>query len=255
MSSAPGFQGSTSRLLNLVKLMFNSDQIPSVITAEKIWRTGVFQIWRATSPAGWSQLQKVQQTIAPPRPNTLIKGAGRAWEPAVLTLECFLQLPLMSVWGSRSGLEPACLYPENSGKDSAGASLAGTSPAYSSRSGSFFPPFILSEVSTLASCPWTTPDASQGPAPAAPAPGTGQVSRADAFVPPKQLKWGWGMRLGEERRWRWVRGGERRFWNQRRFLPFTPFSDINAVTGNHVVPSNAMDIANGSSKAIQGACY
>lgn len=128
MSSAPGFQGSISWLLNLVKLMFNSDQIPSVITAEKIWRTGVFQIWRATSPAGWSQLQKVQQTIAPPRPNTLIKGAGRAWEPAVLTLECFLQLPLMSVWGSRSGLEPACLYPENSGKDSAGASLAGLLP-------------------------------------------------------------------------------------------------------------------------------
>lgn len=161
----------------------------------------------------------------------------------------------MSVWGSPSGLEPACLYPEFSGKDSARASLAGTSPTYTSCSGSSFPQLILSEISTLASCPWTTPDTFQGPVPAAPAPGTGQVSRADAFVPPKQLKCGWGMRLGEERRWRWGRGGERRFWNQRKSLPFTPFSDVNAVTGNHTVPSNAMDIANGGSKALQVACH
>lgn len=97
-------------------------------------------------------------------------------EPAMLTIRTFLQLPLMSVWGSPSGLEPACLYTEFSGKDSAGASLAGTSPTYTSCSGSSFPPLILSEVSTLASCPWTTPDTSQRPAPAVPTPGTGQVS-------------------------------------------------------------------------------
>lgn len=109
MSIAPGFQGSTSRLLTLVKLMLNSDQIPSVITAEKIRGTGEFQIWRATSPAGWSQLQIIQQTLAPPQPNTLIKGAGRALEPAVLTLGTFFTVTFdvcmgQSIWAG------ACMF-------------------------------------------------------------------------------------------------------------------------------------------------
>lgn len=104
MSSPPGFQGSTpARLLTLVKLMLNSDQIPSVITAEQMQGTRVFQIQKATSPAGWSQLQKVQQTPAPPPPNTLIKGARRAWAPAVLTLGTFFKAPFdvcmgQSIW-------------------------------------------------------------------------------------------------------------------------------------------------------------
>lgn len=84
---------------------------------------------------------------------------------------------------------------------------------------------------------------------------SGQVSRADTFVPPKHLKIGVGHEGGRGREMeRGGRGKERILKPKVGFPPFVEFSsDVNAVTGNQAVSSKAMATAKGSSKDIQGA--
>lgn len=86
---------------------------------------------------------------------------------------------------------------------------------------------------------------------------SGQVSRADAFVPPKPLKMGVGHEAGRGRKMeRGKRGRERILKSKVSFPPFTEFSsDVNAVTGNQAVPPKAKAMAKGSSKDVQGACH
>ena len=78
----------------------------------------------------------------------------RTWRLALravftATLDCVSTGP--SIWPR--GWRLVVYITELSGKDSAGVSLAGTAPSCMSCAGRAHPPFILSEVATLAGCP------------------------------------------------------------------------------------------------------
>lgn len=106
-----------------------------------------------------------------PTPTPQHKVARRAREPTALTVREVLTATSdictgQSIWAGGCRLD--VYITEFSGKDSAGASLAGTSCTCKGCAGSSLLPFILLEVSTLAGCPVNHPDVSWRSTPGAP---------------------------------------------------------------------------------------